>query len=178
MPRPPPPAEALTRRGWPRRRAHSHRNADALGELLRGDLVAEGAHHRARRSEEFHASGDDLRRELGIFGDEAPSGPHGVGVGLVQGGEQEVVVEVGGDCAAGRREPQCVVGVAHEGGVAIDVGVESDALEVGALDGAQRLHGANAANGGLAAVDDGQTPDAPAGRHRATSPCACGGAQA
>ena len=54
------------------------------------------------------------------------------------------------------------IGVAHEGSMAIGMGVEGDGLDVGTLLGAQGLHRSDAAHGGLAPVHDGQ----PANRTR------------
>ena len=78
-------------------------------------------------------------------------------------------IEVGGGGVPGRAQAHGVVRVAHEGRVAIDRGVEGDALQVGPLQRAQRLHGADAAHGRLAAVDDGEAPDAGSGRQRGSS---------
>ena len=174
MPRPPPPAVAFTTtrvadaRGKlgrlrrvldhafaPRRDRHARRGRDLLG----GDLVAEPAHRLGRGAEEADAGRGDALDEARVLGDEAPAGPDRVGAGAPQRVEQPVVVEVGRDLAARGVEPLDGVGVAHEGRVAIHVGVERDHPQLGALVRAQRLHGADAAHRGLAAVHDREPVD-------------------
>ena len=55
---------------------------------------------------------------------------------------------------AARRELQREVGVTHVRGVAVDVRVQRDHLHVAALERTHGFHAADAAHGGLAAVDD------------------------
>ncbi len=108
--------------------------------------------------------------EARVLGDEAPAGPDRVGARAPQRVEHAVVVEIGRDLAARRVEPLDGVGVAHEGRVAIDVGVERDHPQLGALVRAQRLHGADAAHRRLAAVHDGEPADRLEDVHVARAP--------
>ena len=101
----------------------------------------------------------DALDEARVLGDEAPAGPDGVGAGAPQRVEDAVVIEVGGDLPARRVQALDGVGVAHEGRVSIHVGVERDHPQLGALVRAQRLHGADAAHRGLAAVHDREPVD-------------------
>ena len=101
-------------------------------------------------------------REGGILGDEAPAGPHRVDSLGDEGVDQRIVVEERRDVARVRGDPNGAVGMANERRIAIDVGVERDHREVGAFEGAQRLHRSHAAHRRLPAVDDGDPAEAAA----------------
>ena len=138
-------------------RRHGH--AGPFRELLGGDLVAERPHRVARRAEEPHALRDHPVGEHGVLRHESPAGPDRVGARAAERRDHPVVVEIGPDLARQRRQPHRPVGVAHEGGVAIHVGVEDDRPQPGPLASAQRAHGTHAPHGGLAAVHDAETVD-------------------
>ena len=150
------------RRAAPRQHGH----AGALGHQLRADLVAERAHHRAGRAEEAQSARDHGVGELGILGDEAPARPDGVGAAGDDRRQQRLAVEVGAHGATGRRvEQHRGVGVAHEGQVAVDGGIERHTAELRALRLAQRLDAADAAHRSLAAVGDRDAADRGDGVH-------------
>ena len=124
MPRPPPPAAALTSTGKPivardRERflvrrdaavgAGHHRNAEPLGGALGLDLVAHQADVFGLRPDEVDAVlGEDFG-EARILGQEAVARMHRVGAGDLAGGEQRGNVEIAvfraaaGRCRRSRR---------------------------------------------------------------------------
>ena len=144
------------------------RDADTLGELLGGDLVAERAHDGARRSEKAHPFRGDAVGEGRVFGDEAPPRPHRVGVHDAQRADDRVLIEIGAHLGAAGGEAHRGIGVPHERRVAIDVGVEDCRAQIRALACAQRFHRAQAAHRRVAAIDDPDATDP--GRPHPTPP--------
>ena len=130
------------------------RDAERLGQPLGFDLVAEPAHRRRRRAEEDDPGRRQALDELGVFGDEAPAGPHRVRSAAPQRLEHALVVEVGRHLVRRRAQRHGAVGMAHEGRVALRRGIERQGAQIGAFRSPQCLHRADAAHGRLAAVDD------------------------
>ena len=128
------------------------------------DLVAQLAHHVARRADEHQAHLLDHVRERGVLRDEAPAGPDRVGLGRDQGQLEAFVVQVRAGALAvgvdggGRAEVVGLVGVANEHRAALGLGVERDdadrivlALGVELADGVDETHR------GFAAIHYGET---------------------
>jgi hypothetical protein len=136
------------------------RHADLLGDQLRADLVAELAHGLRARPDEGDPGLLAQLRERRVLGDEAPADPRGVGPGLRQRALQRLQVEVG---ARGRgAEVVGDVGLAHERGGAVDVGVQGDGLDPCPGLRGQIPDGVDEPHGGLPTVDDGDTTEHPA----------------
>ena len=188
MPRPPPPAAALIISGKPMRSRvlarlldrldrpvapRRDRHAGLLGHQLGLDLVAQRAHDVAARADEHQPHLLDHVRERGMLGDEAPAGPHGVGLGRDQRLLEALVVEVGAGALAvvvdgrGRAEVVRLVGVADEHRAALGLGVERDDTDriVRAL-GVELADGVDETHRGLAAIDDGETAKRALGHRR------------
>ena len=150
MPRPPPPAAALTSTGKPISlailsalrlvgdgavRARHDRDAEALGRRLGLDLVAHDADVLGGRTDEGDAV---LLQDLGearVLRQEAVARMDGVGAGDLAGGEQARDVEI----ALGRRrraDAHALVGEAHVHGIGIGRGVHGDGGDADLLAGA------------------------------------------
>ena len=139
-----------------------HRHADALGDALRLDLVAEPPHRLGARSDERDAQPLAQRGELGPLGHEAPARPHRVRaagderpleLGEVEVGHRAHVVRVV------RADEHGLVGLAHRHRVAVDRRVHGDGADrrEGALVlGVPLPDGVDQAHRGLATVDDRQ----------------------
>ena len=149
------------------------RHAGLLGHQLGLDLVAQRAHHVARRADEDQAHLLDHVRERGVLGHEAPAGPDRVGAGRDQGLLEALVVEVRPGALAvgvdggGRSEVIGLVGVADEHRAALGLGVERDhadrivlALGVELADGMDETHR------GFAAIHYGETAKRALGHRR------------
>ena len=155
MPRPPPPAAALTSTGKPIAlaifiasglardravRAGHDGNAEPLGRLLGLDLVAHDADVLRRRADEGDLVLFEDFGEARVLRQEAVAGMHGVGAGDLAGGEQARDVEI---AFGGRRraDADALVGQAHVHGIGVGGGMHGDRgdaeLLAGALD-AQR----------------------------------------
>jgi hypothetical protein len=83
--------------------AGQHRHASALGEGTGARLVAEQRQCLGARADERQASGGAAAREVGLLGEEAVAGMHGVAAGGGGDGEQLRGVEVGGRADAAQR---------------------------------------------------------------------------
>ncbi len=140
----------------PGRQRHRRR----LGQPLGGDLVAQRAHGRRVGADEGDARRLEAGDELGVLGDEAPAGPHGVDARRAQVAQHPVVVAVGGDGPAGGVHavggPQIdrLVGQAHEGRAGVGRGEEGHRDQVEVAGAGVGPQGAQTAHGGLAPVED------------------------
>src|SRR5690606_7601750 len=132
-------------------------DADLFGDELGADLVAELAHGFGVGADEGDADLLAQFGEGGVFGDEAPADPGGVGAGLHQGALQGLQVEVG--AGGGGGEVVGEVGFADEGGRAVDVGVQGDGLDPGPGLRGDVPYGVDEAHGCLTTVDDGDTTE-------------------
>ncbi len=145
------------------------RDPDLLGEQLGADLVTEPAHRVGAGPHEGDAQTVAQFDEGGLLGDEAPAHPRGVGTGLDQGAFEHVQVEV--RPARGGSEAVGVVGLTHEGGVAVDVGVERHRLPLRPTVGVALPDGVDQPHRGFSPVHDGDTakhrqpPPAPVTTH-------------
>ena len=108
--------------------AGQERQAEALGVLARGDLVAPGAHRLGRRADEGDAALAADARELGVLGEEAVAGVDRVGGGDLGGADdrRDVEVALGG---RGRADAHGLVGEAHVERARVDLGVDGDRLD-------------------------------------------------
>ena len=127
MPRPPPPAAALTSTGNPifdataralrevghRAVASRHAGKSGLGRRLSGaDLVAHHPDVLRKRSDERDAVLVDDLRKGGVLGQEPVAGMHRVGVGEVAGGDDRGHVEVA-LARVGRTDAHALVRESH-----------------------------------------------------------------
>ena len=114
--------------------AGDQRGADLLGDVAGLDLVAEVLDGGRRRPDPDQPGVDHGLREVGVLGEEAVAGVHGVGAGLVGDVEDLVDVEVG--VGRGRAAQRVgLVGEPDEERVAVGVGVHRDAADAGVLAG-------------------------------------------
>ena len=100
MPRPPPPAAALTTRGKPISRwlaRGDDRDAGLTSDLLRRELVSADPERLRRRPDEDEAGCLDRLGEGGALGEEAIPGVDCVGTGLLGGADVLVGREISGD---------------------------------------------------------------------------------
>ena len=137
------------------------RNARVLGEPLGADLVAEPPHGVGRGTDEDDAQPLAELREAGVLGDEAPARPDRVGLRGHQRRFEQPVVEVARLPLAvarvddrGGPESEGLVGLPHEHGAAVGVGVEGDRPDARAALLVELADGVDEAHRGLAAVDD------------------------
>ena len=162
MPRPPPPADALTSTGKPIARragerllvggyaalgARDHRNAEALGGALGLDLVAHQADMRGLRPDEMDVVLFEDLGEAGVLRQEAVARMHRVGTGDLAGGEQRRNVEIA-VARGGRADAHALVGEPHMHGVLVGGRMHGDGRD------AELLAGAQHAQRDLAAVCD------------------------
>ena len=126
---PPRVVERLDRAATPRH----HRYGDALGEVLRRDLVSEPAHDVRFRSDEDDTQALAELGERRVLGDEPPSHPRGVGARRHQGLLEARVVEVTALPLAvafvdkrRRAEIHGLVGLAHEHRAPVRRGEQGD----------------------------------------------------
>ena len=183
MPRPPPPAAALTSNGKPIRSASARiagtasarstatgstvpghaLDADGPGEPARLDLVAERLDHGSRRSDEDEAGVLDGSGERRSLGQEPVSRVDRFGPGLRGRREDRVDPQV----ALGRRrrpEPDGDVGHPDVLGVGVRVAVDRDRLHP------QLVAGTDDPDRDLAAVGDQDPAEGRAGRAHAARP--------
>ena len=162
MPRPPPPAAALTRTGkpidcasetasWseemPPSEPGHHRNAEPLGGALGLDLVAHQADVRGLRPDEMDIVLVEDFGEARILREESIARMHRVGAGDLAGGKQCRNVEIA--VARGRRaDAYALVGKPHVHGVLVGGRMHRDRGD------AELLAGAQHAQRDLAAVCD------------------------
>ena len=133
MPRPPPPAAALSMTGKPMSRASRcascvgadaavgaghDRNAELLGGALGRDLVAHQADVLGARADEMHVVLGENFGKARVLGEKAVARMHGVGAGDLAGGEQRRDIEV---AVLGRRraDADALVGEPHMHGVGV-----------------------------------------------------------
>ena len=163
MPRPPPPAAALTSTGIAdlggdaaghRRRSVTcavRAGDDGDAETRRGalglDLVAHDADVLGARPDEGDLVGGEDLGEAGVLGEEAVAGVDGVGAGDLAGGEDLRDVQVG---FARRRRPDAdaLVGEPDMHGIGVGGGMHRDRGD------AEFLAGAEDPEGDLAAIGD------------------------
>ena len=98
------------------------RRTCALGDVPRGDLVAEIANGLRRRADPDEPCVDDGLREVGVLGQEAVAGVNGIGTGLLRDIDDLVDDEVRLRCRAAA-EGVGMVGELHVEGIAVRVGV-------------------------------------------------------
>jgi predicted GNAT family acetyltransferase len=128
-----------------------HGDVDLLRQQLGADLVAQPAHRRGARADEGDAEAVAQVDERGVLGDEAPADPHRVGPALGEGLLEHGQVEVGP--VRGGADGVRLVGLPHEHGVPLGVGVERDRAQV--LAGRLQVpDGVDQPHGRLAPVDD------------------------
>ena len=92
--------------------AGGERGVGLLGDVLGLGLVAEGLDRLGRRADPDQPGVDDGLGEVGVLGEEAVAGVHGVGAGLLRGGDDLLDVEVG----VGRRRAAERVGLVGDAG--------------------------------------------------------------
>jgi hypothetical protein len=109
----------------PARGARGERSAHLLGDVAGGDLVAQSLDRLGRRADPDHAGGDDGAGELGVLGEEAVAGVHGVGAGAA-GDREDLLDRQVGLGARGALEGVRLVGELRVHGVAVLVGVDGD----------------------------------------------------
>lgn len=136
-----------------------HRDADLLGDQLGADLVAELVHGLGARADEGHPDLLTQFREGRILGHETPTDPGRIGLGDTQRLLERLQVEI----RARRSGAQVVgdVGLAHEGGVAVDIGVQRDRLDRGPGLGGEVPDGVDEAYRGLTTIHDGNAAEQP-----------------
>ena len=167
-PRPPPPKAALMATGRPCSSTNSSTSEasatgfsvpgasgapDLLGHVAGRHLVAEPLDGLGGRADPDQAGVDDGARELGVLGEEAVAGVHGVGAGAAGDREQLVDHEVGLG-AGGAVEGVRLVGELDVPRVAVLVGVDGDGADAGVAGGADD------ADGDLSTVGDEDLGDA------------------
>lgn len=133
------------------------RDADLLGDELGADLVAQLPHRLRVRADEGDAQ---LLAQLGerrVLGDEAPADPRGVGTGLDQCALQDGQVQV--RAGRGRAQVVGVVGLPHERGRRVGVGVEGDGFDPWPALGIELTDGVDEPHRGLSPVDDRDTTE-------------------
>ena len=154
MPRPPPPADALTSSG----RSASvglvgrlqGRDAGRPHQLLGVDLRAHRVDRLGRRADPGQPGADDRAGEVGVLGQEAVAGVDRVGAGRLGRGQDRVDVEVGlGRGVAG--QPYGDVGLADVRQPGVGVGVDRDRRD------AERAAGAEDPGRDLGPVGDQQS---------------------
>ena len=142
------------------------RDAEMPGELLRADLVANDAHGLGRGAEERQAEPIAELHEVRALGDEAPPGPHRVGVGLGERALEPLEIEIDDvplpvsvldDGSVG--ELDGLICFADVERVAFGRSIERDGLNRRALLAVEVPHGANQAQGGLGAVHNGDATE-------------------
>ena len=137
MPRPPPPAAALTATGYcPRRghggldvghravRARDHRHAGLRRRLARGRLVAHQLDVLGLRADEPQSGAFDAG-ELGVFGVESVTGVNGFGARLARRAQDGLAVQI----RLGTAEIHGVVGHPHVRRARVRLRVDGDGLE-------------------------------------------------
>ena len=151
MPRPPPPAAALTSTGkpivlaiasasWSEVTPPSEPGTTGMPSRLRGalglDLVAHQADMRGLRADEMDVVLVEDFGEARVLGQEAVAGMHGVGAGDLAGREQRRDVEIA--VARGRRaDADAFVGEPHMHGVGVGGRMHGDGRDAELLAGAQ-----------------------------------------
>jgi hypothetical protein len=114
--------------------AGDQRCADLLGDVACPHLVAEALDRARGRADPGQAGVDHRTREVGVLGEEAVAGVHGVGAGLLREGDDLADVEVGvGRCRS--LEAVGLVGQPHEQGVAVGLRVDRHAADAAVLAG-------------------------------------------
>ena len=121
-------------------RARRERGAHLLGDVARGDLVAEALDRLGRRADPGEAGVDHGAGEVGVLGEEAVAGVHRVGARSARHREQLVDDEVRVR-ARGAVERVGLVGELRVTGVAVLVGVDGDRADAGITGGADDAHG-------------------------------------
>ena len=127
--------------------ASGHRGLGPLGDVARGDLVAEIADRLRGRADPDQSGVDDRLREVGVLREEAVAGVDRIGTRLLRGVENLVEDQV----RLGRRlaaEGERLVGELDEHGIRVGLGVDGDAGDAGVAGGADD------ADGDLTAVGD------------------------
>ena len=117
------------------------------GDVPGLDLVAERVDGVGRRADPGQAGVDDRLREVGVLGEEAVAGVHGVGTGP-RGDVEELVDDEVGVGGRGAAERVGLVGDLHVQRVAVRLGVDGDLADAGVA------AGPGDANGDLATVGD------------------------
>ena len=122
-------------------------DAGLLHQGLGGGLAAHGADGRGGGADEHEAGLRAGLGEVGVLGQEAVSGVDGLGAGLVRGGDDPLLVQVG---VARRRRADRDCDVGHRGvqRALVGLGVDGDGAD------AHATGGADDAAGDLAAVGD------------------------
>ncbi len=121
-------------------RSRRQGGADLLGDVSRGDLVAEPLDRVGRRADPDEPGVDHGPRELGVLGEEPVSRVHGVRARAAGDREQLLDHEVG----VGRRgavERVRLVGQLHVAGIPILVGVDGDRPDARIPRGPDHPHG-------------------------------------
>ena len=133
MPRPPPPAAALSMTGKPTSRANRSascvgadaavgarhgRNAEFDGGALGGDLVAHQADMLGPRTDKLHIVIGENFGETGVLREKSIARMHGVGAGDLAGRKQGRDVEVA-VLGGGRADADALVGEPHMHGVRV-----------------------------------------------------------
>ena len=155
MPRPPPPADALTSTGsWVFGDGVGvefveHRHAGGGHQFLGLDLGAHRAHRVHRRPDPGQARVLHGGREFGVLREESVAGVHGVGAGGAGGGDDGLGVEI--VVGLGQPHPGVGLGDVRRGGVR--VGVDGDGAQ------AQPAAGGEHPSGDLAAVGNQHSSD-------------------
>lgn len=131
----------------------SDRHADLLGEELGLDLVAEQTHRVGGRADEGDVQPGAHVGESGVLGDEAPTDPHRVGLRFGQRALELDVVEVRGCGCRGRPKGDTLVGLTHEHGPSLGLGVQRDRRDVVVVLGVQLPDCPDEAYGRLTPID-------------------------
>ncbi len=142
------------------------RDRRSLGDLLRGDLVAEASHHLGVGADEGDPESLAHVDESGMLGHETPADPHGLGSGVDQGLLEATLVDVAHLAVTvvvdegGRSDVVGLVGLSHEHRMVIGIGVERDGAEIGAVLGVVLEHRVDESHCRFAAIDDGDAAEA------------------
>ncbi len=133
------------------------RYADLLGDQLGADLVPELAHGVRAGPDEGDPDLLAQLRERRVLGHETPADPGGVGAGLHQRAFQHLQVQV--RARGGRAEVVGDIGLAHERGRPVGIGVQGDRLDRYTRLRGQILDSVDESHGGFTTVDDGDTAE-------------------